>query len=186
VAAAGRLKAVWLTWFSQPASDRALYRYIRKARPRRIMELGLGDTVRSQQMISLAQRYHPADEVQFVGIDPFDARPQGLPRLPLKEAHKLFRATGVKANLVPGNPLEALARAANSLRDIELVVISADQPQASLDLAWFYLPRTLSAAAVLFREESSGGEGKSHLLKQLSRLELERWAAAATPRRRAA
>jgi hypothetical protein len=186
VAAASGLRAFWLTWLSQPAGDRALYRYIQKRQPRRIMELGLGNLARAQRMISLVQRYCPPEEIQYVGIDPFDARPQGLPSLPLKEAHKVLRATGVKVNVIPGNPLEALSRAANSLRDIELVVISADQPEKSLEQAWFYFPRTLSAGAVLFREESNAGKGKSHLLKQLSRLDLERWAVAATPRRRAA
>jgi hypothetical protein len=186
VAAASRFRAFWLTWFAQPAGDRALYRYIQKRQPRRIMELGLGNLSRAERIISLAERYCAADDLQYVGIDPFDARPQGLPRLPLKDAHKVLRGTGVKVNLIPGNPLEALSRAANSLRDIELVLISLDQPQKALEQAWFYVPRTLSAAAVLFQEESSGGDGKSHVLKQLSRLDLERWAAAATPRRRAA
>ncbi len=186
MAAASGLKVFWLTWLSQPTSDRALYRFIRKRQPRKIMELGIGDVTRAERMISLALRYRPSDEIQYVGVDPFEARPQGLPGLSLKEAHKSLRATGVKINLIPGNPFEALARTANSLRDIELVVISADQPQAALDQAWFYFPRTLSAGAVLFREESSGDATKSLVLKQFARLDLERWAAAATPKRRAA
>ncbi|MCC7083625.1 MAG: hypothetical protein IT427_01305 [Pirellulales bacterium] len=186
MAAASRIRALWLTWFSQPAGNRALYRCIQKQRPRRIMELGLGNLTRAERMISLAVRHSPVGEIQYIGIDLFDARPQGLPGLPLKDAHKLLRATGVRVNLIPGSPLEALSRTANSLRDIDLVVISADQPDIALEQAWFYVPRTISADAVLFREESSSREAKSLVLKQLSRLDLQRWAAAATPRRRAA
>lgn len=186
MAAASGFKAFWLTWFAQPAADRALYRYILKHRPKKFMEFGLGDLSRAQRIVSLVERYAAAEEIQFVGIDPFEGRAQALPSLPLKEAHKALRATGIKVNLIPGNPLEALSRAANSLKDIELVIISADQSPAALEQAWFYLPRTLSAGAVLFREESSGSEKKTGILKQFARLDLERWAAAATPRRRAA
>ena len=76
MSAANGLKALWLSWFSKPAADRTLYRTIRKRRPRKLILLGLDNLPRALRIISLAQRYHPADGVQFVGIDQFEARPK--------------------------------------------------------------------------------------------------------------
>jgi hypothetical protein len=183
VAAASRLKALWLAWFSQPKCDRPLFRAVAKRRPAKIMLMGLGNGQRALRLISLANRFHSADQVEFIGIDRFDSRPTDVPHFSLKQAHCLLRATGVKVKLIPGDPREALVRAANSLQGVQLVIISADQDPASLAQAWFYLPRTLAAECLVLQEEISGDETE---LKPLPRLDLERLATAATTRRRAA
>jgi hypothetical protein len=146
------------------------------------MLLGLSNIDRALQIISLAQRYHPTD-LELVGIDPFETRSASLPRLPLKEAHRLLRATGAKINLVPGSAAEALARSANSLRGFNLVLIGADQDDAALANAWFYLPRTLAAESLVLRE-SIAAEGPT--LIQIELAELQRRASRTVPSRRAA
>jgi hypothetical protein len=183
VAAASALRAFWLKWFSKPVGDRPLYQAVSKSRPRKLMLLGLADGQRAIRLISLAQRFHAADQVEFVGIDRFDSRPVDVPHFTLKQAHQLLRTTSARIKLIPGDPREALVRAANSLQGIELVVISADQTGDSLSQAWFYLPRTLAGDALILREEIVA-EGL--LLKPISRLDLQRLAAAASVRRRAA
>ena len=62
---------------------------------------------------------------------------------------------GIAAQLVPGDPFSALSRAANSLRDIDLATISADQDPAALERAWFYLPRVLHATSLVFQEQAN-------------------------------
>jgi hypothetical protein len=69
------------------------------------------------------------------------------------------------------------------LHGIELVVISADQQSQSFARGWFYLARLLANNAIVLQEESTS-EGT--VLKPLSRLDLERLAATASERRRAA
>jgi hypothetical protein len=147
------------------------------------MVLGLGTASRVLRIISLAQRYQPADQISFAGIDRFDSRPVDVPHFSLKEAHKLLRPTGSRINLIPGDPREALVRAANVLHSFELVVISADQDAASLSQSWFYLNRLLAGDAIVLREELSGDKA---VLKSLARREIEQLAASAAPRRRAA
>jgi hypothetical protein len=134
-------------------------------------------------MISSAQRYHPAAKIDFAGVDRFDSRPAGTPRLSLKLAHQLLRPTTARINLIPGDPHEALPRAANTLHGIELVMISAEQNAESLSRAWFFLHRLLAPQAIVLREEISAGRP---LLKIIDRSELDRLAAAAGPHRRAA
>jgi hypothetical protein len=168
---------------ARPKGDRVIYRLIRKHKPRKLMLLGVADALRPLRMISLAQRYQPANPVDFAGIDRFDSRPTGTPGLSLKQAHQFLRPTAARINLFPGDPYEALSRAANTLHGIELVVISASHQAESLSPAWFYLHRLLSSQALVLREEISGNQTQ---FKPLLRSELDRLAAAAAPRRRAA
>jgi hypothetical protein len=148
-----------------------------------MMLLGLGCATRAMRMISLAQRYHAADQIHFAVIDRFDSRPVDSPHFSLKDAHRLLRPTGSRINLIPGDPREALVRAVTALYGIELLVISAGQDAQSLSQAWFYVPRMLSAEATVLREEVNDRRSR---LNPVNRLDLERLAAAAAPRRRAA
>ncbi len=102
--------------------------------------------------------------------------------LSLKEAHRSFKTLGVAIQLVPGDPFSALARTANALREIDLVLISADQDAESLDRAWFYLPRVLHATSVVFLEQVNP-DGALSLLA-LNRADVE--ARVRKPPRRAA
>ncbi len=116
----------------------------------------MGDASRALRMIGVAGRYHPTEELRYVGVDLFEARTaKAGPRVSLKDAHCLLRGTGIRCHLVPGDPLQALARSANSLPGNELVLISAADDAESLERAWFYLPRMLAPdAAGLCRQPS--------------------------------
>ena len=118
------------------------------ANARKMMVLGLGDATRALRMISLAQRYNPPDQISFAGIDRFDSRPVEASPFSLKDAHRLLRPTGSRINLIPGDPREALARAATVLHGIDLLVVSADQDAQSLAQGWFFVPRMLAPPGV--------------------------------------
>lgn len=137
------LKSAYLSFFSNPAHERMLFGLIAKHRPKTIVEIGVGKAVRSQRMIQMATRFVPVKEIQYVGIDLFEAREDVSSGLHLKEAHRLLKLTGARVRLVPGDPLSALSRAANSLQSTDLFVIGADQDATSLDQSWFYVPRML-------------------------------------------
>ena len=160
---ARRIANLYLAYFSKPVSDRALYRAIHRQRWQRILEIGVGSGRRALRMLDVASRHHPKEELFYVGIDEFEARAAACPGLSLKEAHRQFKARQFKAQLLPGDPYAALMRAANALRSIDLVVISADQNAASLAQAWFYLPRVLHATSVVYQEQA-GPEGAPALV----------------------
>jgi len=133
-------------------------------------------------MIEVAARSsRSAGDVHYTGIDPFEARSTADgPGLSLKMAHRLMNGTGARIRLVPGDPLSALARTANSLGSTDLVVISHRQDPQSLAGAWFYLPRLLYPGSVVFAEQRVPGGGLA--LQVVSLGEIERLAAAATRR----
>jgi len=177
----GKLNSLYLTYFSKPAQDRAVYRAIDQIRPTRIMELGVGSAQRTLRMIGLAAKLRPDQQIEYVGIDEFEMRTHGG-GLPLREAFKLLRPSGARLVLLPGTPCEALSPRANELKGVELVVVSADQDQASLARAWYYLPRTLGPSALVLTESSKAGEE----MRTMAPGELDRLARQRQQQRRAA
>jgi hypothetical protein len=168
-----RLKYFYFAYFSQPVADRAIYRAIHRCRIRKIVEIGVGLGRRAVRMIDLAKCHHKATEVRYTGIDLFEARPGSAPMgLPLKQMHRLLSAMAVRAQLVPGDPLAALARVANSLQETDLVIISADQDDRSLARAWFYLPRILHKQSQVFLETADPHSGQT-LLRIVDRAEID-------------
>lgn len=147
---------VYLSRLSQPVHERAIYRAIVTRRVSRIVEIGIGDGVRASRMISAALRHQRPNEIRYSGIDLFEARSQSQPGLTLKLAHRRLGETGVQLRLLPGDPYSALARAANALTGTDLIVIGADQDAASLERAWFYLPRMLHKQSLILQESLAG------------------------------
>lgn len=161
---ARRLKYLHLAYFSRPAHDRPIYRIIRRHQVRSIVEIGIGQALRAERMIRLAQAWCDAS-VRYTAIDLFELRsPADGPGLPLKQCYRRLKATGAKVQLAPGDPLAALARVANSLMGTDLVLVSADQDESTMDEAWFYVPRMLHPRSHVLVEERDELSGRWHVL----------------------
>jgi predicted O-methyltransferase YrrM len=150
------LKCFCLANFSRPASDRCLYRAIRKGRVASIVEIGIGQGLRALRMIEMA--VCSGRQVRYTGIDEFESRgSDAVEGLTLKHAYQCLRQTQAAIQLVPGDPLAALTRTANSLTATDLLVISCDVDADSLLRAWWYVPRMLHRGSLVYVEESVSG-----------------------------
>lgn len=154
----GIVKYSYLAYFSQPASDRAIYRELKQQRVERIVELGVGQGLRAQRMIAMAAGQQPQTRIQYTGIDLFEARPASCAGLTLKQAYKLLRELPADVRLIPGDPYQALMRAANDLPGTDLLVVAIDQDPEALARAWALVPRMLHPQSLVFREQVQGGE----------------------------
>jgi hypothetical protein len=182
VSAASRLRYLYLAFLSKPPAYRALYRLIRRHRPQNLVEIGIGDARRSARMIAVARRYARGQCVRYTGIDLFEDAPSDHASLPLKTAYRLLRTTGAQIRLEPGDPHWALARAANSLSDTDLLFISADTYRESMTSAWFYVPRMLHPCSLVLVEEVAADQKAT--IRTLSKVEIA--ALAPSPNRRMA
>lgn len=185
MSAASLLKYCYLAYVAKPVAERNIYRLIRRQRVRRIVELGIGDASRAQRMIAVSQRYQGDTEVSYAGIDLFEARDEDRPLLPLKRAYKLLTPAGARLQLVPGDAYTALARAANSLLGTDLLIISADQDDASLRRAWFYVPRMLHENSTVLVEHIGDGPDAESRYQELPADDIGQLAEVAAPRRAA-
>lgn len=126
---------------------------------RSIVELGIDLSGRTQRILEVAAWRKESLPLRYTGIDLFEARPANQSPLPLKRAFHDLRATGAKVQLVPGDPLSALLRTANSLAGTDLLIVAADQDRDSLERSWMYIPRMLHAESIIFVQEP-GQAGK--------------------------
>jgi hypothetical protein len=164
---------LYLAFLSQPAGERVLYRHLRRHAVGRILELGIGNAERAKRLIDFAARTR-RERIHYTGVDLFEMRsPEDGNGISLKLAHRQLAATGARVRLVPGEPYAALASTANSLKNQDLVLISADQNAESVEAAWFYLPRVLAKPAAVFCELPPTGDRASQF-RQLTSDEIHR------------
>ena len=142
--------------FSRPDSglDRQLVKAMKVQQVRRIVEIGVHDGERAEQLLEMAKRFHDVESIRYTGIDMFEAR--GEDATPLKEVHSRLSATGATIRLVPGDASSALPRCANDLRGTDWVLISPDQEEAAIDRAWHFLPRMLHQKSEVWMETKPG------------------------------
>lgn len=179
-----RLRLLYLGYLSKPASDRLVYRAIRRNRPRKIVELDIADATRAQRMIEVAQRAS-GQEVHYVGMDLFEGREvsQDGPGLSLKAAHRLLCGTGAKVQLLPGSPPESLARMANALGQVDLLIIPRRFDGPDFRRMWFFVPRMLHQRSLVF-VEAAASDGQ-RILRLKPRREIEQLASLGENRRAA-
>jgi hypothetical protein len=148
-----KLRLFYLCHLSKPSESRPVYRAIRRYHTRKIVELGIGDGHRALRMIEMAGRVSASSDIHYVGMDPFEGRSEsdGKP-ISLKEIHQRLRATGVRVQLVPGNPPESLMRLANSLGKIDMLIVPAELDSSSYARIWFFVPRMLHERTQVFVE----------------------------------
>jgi hypothetical protein len=173
-----RWRIFCLSHLSKPASDREIYRAIVQQKSYRILELGIADCKRALRMIDAAARFTTRSDIQYVGMDSFEDRDKtDSPGLPLIAAHRALARSGAKIKLIPGDPLRSLARAANELGQVDLLVISTQAEPDRLNRVWYFVPRLLHAQSRIFVEQTLPG-GKI-ALQAVSAREVEQWAAKA-------
>ncbi len=182
---ASGIRFFYLAYLSKPQADRVVYRVVRRHRVRHILELGIGTATRAQRMIEVASVWASPRDVRYTGIDLFEAQASGHHAgLSLKAAHQTLKRTGAMIRLCPGDPCSALARVANEIRQVDLVVVSAGVEESSMEQAWRFVPRLLHGSSLVFVEAEPTPNGE-HVLRCLRRCEIDTLATAATLRRAA-
>jgi hypothetical protein len=180
MAAAGWLTYTYWSFGAGTAADKALFRRIGQLKPRRIVEVGIGSLDRACNLIAAAQRFAAGDTIRYTGIDWFEERTPPLSPMPLIHAYRELQSTGATVRLMPGTPGTVLPQAANALQRTDLILISADVQDQSLQRAWFYLPRMCQTGTLVLREtRDERGRLQHH---ELPAAELSSRASAAQPK----
>jgi hypothetical protein len=176
-------QSLWWSYFASLPEDRICYRTIQKHKVASILEIGIEDGVRAERMIQMAIRNAGPRVVSYVGIDLFEAHPDSDgDSLTLKQAHQQFTALGARVKLVPGEAFPALDRIANSLKDIDLVVVGWDHDPTSLEKCWNLMPRFMNERTIVLRQ---GGENENYQFQTLTLADIQELAATHSAKTRA-
>ena len=162
------LSSFFQSTLSTPACNRVLYRTIRRLKVSSILEVGIGDASRATKMIRMAQKYSTTN-VRYTGIDTFESSPSH--QITLKDCHQKLSVLEAKLQLVPGDLVGSMMRIANSHVRTDMLVISSSYHTDELEQTWYYVPRMLHAASVVFLQDANDNDG---YFEQLGRLEIER------------
>lgn len=181
----GGLKRLYLRHFAKPAHDQTLHRFVHQHCVVKLAQLGIGNLERTLRLIEVAAADNGGAPFELVGFDKFESRAStDVAGLSLKDAHKLLSSKGIKHRLWPGDPTLTLAATANNVSGVDLLLVSADQNASTLERAWFYVPRMLSPAGIVFIEERQP-QADEFIWRALSAAELTQRAARPRPRRAA-
>lgn len=173
-----------LVLFGKPEADRAVYKLASRLVPLQIVEFGLGNGQRAENLIRVVQRRcDPGVPLRYTGIDLFEGRPEGESRLTLINAHRRLTLTGAKVRLLPGDFAGSLPRLANQLQGVELMIVTTGQTMKELAGSWYFVPRILSENGVLLLK--CRDESEDSFLK-ITRSEVEALALRSGPHRRVA
>lgn len=184
----GWLKSIRQRYISGPAEDRELFKHLAEQTPNSILEIGIGDLERTRKMLEFVESKVDG-EIRYIGIDWFDARQNPAPEFQLKHVHQFLKEQGGtkgkatrdgvsrKVRLLPGDAFSVLARHANSLNDIDLVILGSEQDEETIERAWFFLPRMIHDQTRFLVEtwvEEEDGESERAALIPLSTEEILR------------
>ena len=149
-------KRFYWRYLSKPAGERALFLHVLENPVSSILELGLGDGERFARVIPLCSKPEGVSQIRYAAVDPFESAPAGTPHLPLKTAHRKLAELGVKANLIPGDTIAAIARVANMVLPSDLVIVdgrwSSDDEISQAIHQW--LPRLCHNQSTIFARNS--------------------------------
>jgi hypothetical protein len=146
-------RSAYLRYLSKPQSNRVVYRAMFRSRAKNILELGVGDGQRALRMMEIAKMISLGDEIRYVGMDLFEGRSESDgPGMSFKAAHQCLRVDGVRVQLLPGEPAATLARMANSLGKMDVVVLPAKLDSPDFNRMWLFMPRILHENSQVFIE----------------------------------
>jgi hypothetical protein len=146
-------------YFSKPVSQRALFLHAIEHPIGSILEIGIGSGERIKQVLSLCTKPDGVSQIRYAGVDPFESAGADVPHMNLKTAHRMLSEYGVKAHLIPGDPVHALARVAHTVLPSDLVIVDggwgAETAQGKAIADW--LPRLCHAQSTIFATSQQGG-----------------------------
>ena len=153
------VQRLYWRYLSKPASERSLYLHAMENPLSSILEIGMGSGERIRRLLPLCTLSEGASQIRYVGVDAFESAAPGVPHMNLKTAHRMLAEFGVKAHLIPGDPINALARVAHTVLPSDLVVIDGpwtkDSPQVRAIADW--LPRLCHSNSTIFATTVQGG-----------------------------
>jgi len=109
-----------------------LNEYILQNRCRKIMEIGVADGENAKNMVRMASRNFPAEEVEYYGFDTFGWNDSSQ----MKEVRRKLEKTGCKFRLFKGDSVETLPQASKDLPMMDLIFIDGGHSYETVKSDW--------------------------------------------------
>ena len=133
------------SWIRRPRRYWQLFWRIIRIQPRKIMEIGTWTGDRARTMITLAQRYHGKEEIDYYGFDLFghmttEQFAQEKSKWPptQQEAYTKLIATGAHIHLFQGDTMNTLPEAIKQLPKMDFIFIDGGHSLETIANDWHW------------------------------------------------
>ena len=142
---------------SKPVQFRPLFHFLLDHPIGSILEIGIGNGSRIEQVLSMLTLRDGCSQLRYVGVDLFESGSNPEEHLRLKDAHRMLAEKNVRAQLVPGDASSALKRIVNSTLPSDLIIVDCgwggESPNAEALVQW--LPKLVHDETVVFARGNS-------------------------------
>jgi len=160
------LQRLYWRHLSKPVEYRALFEYLIEHPIGSILEIGIGDGKRLEQVLSLITVRPDVTQLRYAGVDLFESGDPQDGHLRLKDVHRKLAEKSIKANLIPGDAASSLMRVSHMVLPSDLVIIDDSWGASTANGAALaqWLPRLAHESSVVFARRN-----RSDILAQIER-----------------
>ncbi len=150
------LQRLYWRHFSKPVAYRALFEYLIEHPIGSILEVGIGDGQRLEQVLSLVNVRPDVTQLRYAGVDLFESGDPKDGHLRLKDVHRKLAEKNIKANLIPGDAASSLMRVSHMVLPSDLIIIddSWGEDSANGNALVQWLPRLAHESTTIFARQN--------------------------------
>jgi hypothetical protein len=160
------LQRLYWRHLSKPIAYRELFEFVIEHPIASILEVGIRDGKRLEQVLSLVQVREGVTQLRYAGVDLFESGDPQDGHLRLKDIHRKLAEQNIKANLIPGDAASSLMRVSHMVQPSDLVIIDENWGLDSANGAALqqWLPRLTHDSSTVF--------ARSNRTEKLARIQL--------------
>ena len=153
-----------LTWMqkfywrhlSKPAENRALFQFLIEHPIGSVLEIGIGNGQRLEQVLSLVTVRPEVTQLRYAGVDLFESGNPSAGHLRLKDVHRKLAEKNIKAHLIPGDAESSLVRVSHTILPSDLIIVDCGWGESSANGAALaqWLPRLAHESTTIFARKN--------------------------------
>ena len=162
------LRKTYRKFFKGPKRYKYLFKFIKKNKCKRIMEIGTWDGEHALQMIKEAQKF-PGNEVEYYGFDLFELLDEKTsqkefskewsdskftrPWPSLRNVENKLKKTGARIHLFQGNTKDTLPKVIRELPKMDFVFIDGGHDIETVENDWKYVQQVMSSNTIVIFDD---------------------------------
>lgn len=173
-----KIKKALHYWLKEPKRYGHLFQEINAIKPKNIMEIGIWNGHRAEQLIQTAQKYHLPQTIHYYGFDLFEEltlekfKEEISKMPPTKETvKKKLLATGANINLYKGDTLHSLPENIANLPKMDFIFIDGGHSLKTIANDWHYVQQLMHDQTIVIFDDYWNREdaGAKPIIEKINR-----------------
>jgi len=155
-----KIKRLIHYWLKEPKRYRRLFETINAIKPKNIMEIGIWNGHRAEQLILTAQKHNPSQAIHYYGFDLFEDLTlekfkEEVSKMPPSKAEveKKLLATGSHINLYQGDTLKSLPENIVDLPKMDFIFLDGGHSLKTIANDWHYVQQLMHDQTIVIFDD---------------------------------